>query len=127
MSEDKRRLSDEIRDAKAKLYYLLLLSSETKVYSPTKSDWKLIKRLSKDEQIQEPFKPMPKKATEPKGILGMDLLKLKKSFIVLITKITDANYLNPLQEHEILTAANKLHDLSIELITKPKTNGDEPK
>jgi len=33
MSNDERRLSDEIRDAKAALYSLLLLSSETKVYN----------------------------------------------------------------------------------------------
>ena len=126
MSEDERRLSDEIRDAKAKLYYLLLLSSETKVYNPTKSDLKLIKRLSKDEQIQEPFKPMPEKATEP---MYKDLLELKKIHIRLIDSIHQDDEFESFNQrkYRIESLAHELHKTAEKLITKPKTNGDEPK
>jgi len=57
MSEDERRLSDEIKDAKAKLYYLLLLSEETGLLQLNMEDIRLISLLEKDSQIQELFKP----------------------------------------------------------------------
>lgn len=124
MSEDERRLSDEIRDAKASLYSLLLLSSETNVHDLTDNEIDLMFFLSKDKQIQELFKPKPEKPTD---LMDFDLAKLQKRFIVLLTTITDANYLTPLEKHEILQAANKLYYLSRELIIKSKTNEHEHK
>lgn len=57
MSEDERRLSDEIREAKISLYSLLLLSSITKVHNPTDNEINLMSLLAGDKQIQEQFKP----------------------------------------------------------------------
>lgn len=57
MSEDERRLSDEIRDAKAGLYSLLLLSSETNVHKLSWGEVMLLGLLAGDKQIQELFKP----------------------------------------------------------------------
>lgn len=56
MSEDERRLSDEIREAKECLYWLLFLSIETKVYKLTDNEREIMKFLTVDKQIQEAFK-----------------------------------------------------------------------
>ncbi len=56
MSKDERRLSDEIRVAKERLYWLLFLSIETKVYKLTDNEREIMKFLTVDKQIQQAFK-----------------------------------------------------------------------
>ena len=64
--EKYKSLSDEIKEAKAWLYGLLLISSEVAVRKPTENEVKLMEVLSVDEQIQEQFKPKTNGNNEPK-------------------------------------------------------------
>jgi hypothetical protein len=54
--EKYKSLSDEIKEAKERLYWLLFLSIETKVYKLTDNEREIIKFLTVDKQIQQAFK-----------------------------------------------------------------------
>jgi hypothetical protein len=54
--EKYKSLSDEIKEAKERLYWLLFLSIETKVYKLTDNEREIMKFLTVDKQIQQAFK-----------------------------------------------------------------------
>jgi hypothetical protein len=54
--EKYKSLSDEIKEAKERLYWLLFLSIETKVYKLTDNEREIMKFLTVDKQIQQACK-----------------------------------------------------------------------